>query len=464
MDCIVLAAGRSKRMKSRLTKVLHTIAGRPLLHYPVRAALDAGASRIIVVCSVDSVATIKTNLDAAFGNAQIECQIQPEARGTGDAARVGLNRCNSDSVAILCGDTPLVDAENLRTLFSVLEEKKASLVVQSCVVQEPGSYGRIVRDADQNVVAIRENSDLRDDYELGINEVNAGIYVGKRAVLAAALGRIGPNNEQGEYYLTDVVEDIAKSALVVAHRGNPDSLRGVNDRIQLEEAESIMYQRIARRHSLAGVTVRGNARVEDTVEIEPDATIEFGVSLRGRTKIESDALVEVGCIIVDSSIGRNAIIKPYSIIEKSSVGGGAQIGPFARLRPESIIEEDAHIGNFVETKKTIVHRGAKANHLSYLGDGDIGEKANVGAGTIFCNYDGFKKHKTIIGPGAFIGSDSQLVAPVTVGPGAYVASGTTVTKDVPADALAISRVKQENRPDYAARLRARLARSADKKP
>ncbi len=464
MDCIVLAAGRGTRMKSRLTKVLHTIAGRPLLHYPVRAALDAGASHVVVVCSEESMATIEANLSPAFGHAQIECRIQTEPRGTGDAARVGIERCNSDVVAILCGDTPLVDADNVRALLSELREKKASLVVQSCVVQDPGSYGRIVRNAEQNVIAIREHTDLRDDYERGVNEVNAGIYVGKREVLSAALDRISPNNRQGEYYLTDVVEDIAKFALVVARCGNPDSLRGVNDRIQLEEAESIMYQRIARRHSLAGVTIRGNARIEDSVEIEPDATIEFGVSLRGQTKIESDAVVEVGCVIVDSSIGRNAIIKPYSVIEKSSVGVGAQIGPFARLRPESIIEEDAHIGNFVETKKTVVHRGAKANHLSYLGDGDIGEKANVGAGTIFCNYDGYKKHKTIIGPRAFIGSDSQLVAPVTIGPGAYVASGTTVTKDVPADALAISRVKQENRPDYAARLRARLASSAGKKP
>jgi bifunctional UDP-N-acetylglucosamine pyrophosphorylase/glucosamine-1-phosphate N-acetyltransferase len=439
------------------------MAGRPLVHYPIKAALEAGASRVIVVCSEDSMTAIQTNLAAAFGDAQIECRIQLEARGTGDAARVGINECKSDIVAILYGDAPLVDADNLRTLRSVLEHNSASLVVQSCIMHDPGSYGRIVRNADQNVIAIREYSDLRDDYERGVNEVNAGIYVGNREVLAAALGRIGPNNEQGEYYLTDVVEDIANSTLVLAHRGNPDSLRGVNDRVQLEEAESIMYQRIARRHALAGVTIRGDARIEDAVEIEPDATIEFGVSLRGRTTILSDAVVDVGCVIVDSSIGHNASIKPYSVIEKSSVGDGAQVGPFAHLRPESTIEQDAHIGNFVETKKTIVRRGAKANHLSYLGDGDIGEKANVGAGTIFCNYDGYRKHKTVIGPRAFVGSDSQLVAPVTIGEGAYVASGTTVTKDVPDDALAISRVKQENRLGYGARLRARLAGAAGKK-
>jgi bifunctional UDP-N-acetylglucosamine pyrophosphorylase/glucosamine-1-phosphate N-acetyltransferase len=224
-----------------------------------------------------------------------------------------------------------------------------------------------------------------------------------------------------------------------------------------------MYQRIARRHSLAGVTVREGARIEDTVQIEPEAVIEFGVSLRGCTTVGAATVIEVGCVIENSNIGGGALIKPYSVIGQSSVGEGAQIGPFAHIRPGSVLEQDVRIGNFVETKKTVMRRGSKANHLSYLGDGDIGERANIGAGTIFCNYDGYKKHKTIIGSNAFIGSDSQLVAPVVVGSGAYVASGTTVTKDVPGDALAISRVKQENKPGYAIRLRARTTNASEKK-
>ena len=463
MDCIILAAGRSTRMKGRLTKVLHSIAGRPLVHYPVKAAIDAGASRAIVVCNEESLAAIQSNLVGFFGAARIECRIQPEPRGTGDAARLAIGVCTSDVVGIMCGDTPLVDADNLRTLMRELEQQQAALVVQSCIVASPDGYGRIVRNADQRVAAIREHRDLRNERERAIDEINAGIYVGRRDVLATALAHLTSNNDQREYYLTDIVEDIAVRAYVVAHVGSADSLVGVNDRVQLEQAERAMYERIARRHELAGVTVRGEARIEDGVQIEPDAVVESGASLRGSTTIGSGTVIEVGCVISDSKIGRNALIQPYTVIENSSVADGAQIGPFAHLRPGSAIEEDVHIGNFVETKKTLMRRGSKANHLSYLGDGDVGERANVGAGTIFCNYDGYQKHKTIIGANAFIGSDSQLVAPIVIGPGAYVASGTTVTRDVPSDAMAIARVKQENKQGYASMLRNRLARAANKK-
>ena len=463
MDCIVLAAGRGTRMKSRLAKVLHPIAGRPILHYPVRAALDAGASIVVVVCSEDSRSAISASLNETFGAGRVECQVQPEPRGTGDAARIGIELCSAELIGILCGDTPLIDAEVLRALIHGMDRSRAALIVQSCTVKSPEGYGRIVRDSENRMVEIREHRDLRDEKEREINEVNAGIYFGRRGDLTAALSRLVPNNDQGEYYLTDVVADIAKSSSVVAQAGNADVLIGVNDRGQLVEAEVSMYRRIALRHCLAGVTVRDGTRIEDCVQIAPDTQIESGVTLRGCTTIGEGATIDVGCVITDSSIGRNASIKPYCIIEKSSVGEAAQIGPFARLRPESIIEDAAHIGNFVETKKTIVRRGAKANHLAYLGDGDIGEGANVGAGTIFCNYDGYRKHKTFIGANAFIGSDSQLVAPVTVGAGAYVASGTTVTKDVPDGSLAISRVRQENKLDYATQLRTRLAAEAGKK-
>ncbi len=463
MDCIILAAGRSTRMKGRLTKVLHSIAGRPLVHYPVKAAIDAGASRAIVMCNEDSLTEVQSNLAEFFGSARIECRIQPEPRGTGDAARLAVGVCTSDVVGIMCGDTPLVDADTMRTLLRVLEQQQAALVVQSCIVANPDGYGRIVRNADLSVAAIREHRDLRNERERAIDEINAGIYVGRRDALAAALAHLTPNNDQGEYYLTDIVEDIATRAHVVAQVGSADSLVGVNDRLQLEQAERAMYERIARRHALAGVTVRGEARIEDGVQIEPDAVIESGASLRGSTTIGSGTVIEAGCVISNSKIGRNALIQPYTVIETSTVADGAQIGPFAHLRPGSCIEEDVHIGNFVETKKTLMRRGSKANHLSYLGDGDVGERTNIGAGTIFCNYDGYQKHKTIIGSNAFIGSDSQLVAPVVIGPGAYVASGTTVTKDVPSDAMAIARVKQENKPGYAAMLRNRLARATDKK-
>jgi len=460
MDCIVLAAGRSTRMKGLLTKVLHPIAGVPLVHFPVKAALEAGASKVIVVCSEETIATVQSSLQTAFGEARIECVIQAEARGTGDAVRSGIEHCTSETVGILCGDTPLVDSESLKSLWHALVRENALLAIQSCNLARPDGYGRIIRDGANRVVEIREHRDLRTDWERGLNEINSGVYVGKCSRIAAALANLKPNNDKGEYYLTDIVADIAEGALVIAQIGSPDSLLGVNDRIQLAEADRIMYRRIAERHMAAGVTVRGDARIDMNVEIGPDAIIEAGVSLRGATKVGKGTLVDVGCVVVDSTIGCNVHVQPYTVIEQSSVSDGALLGPFAHLRPGSTILEDVHIGNFVETKKTIMRRGSKANHLSYLGDGDIGEKANVGAGTIFCNYDGYNKAKTLIGKGAFIGSDSQLVAPVTIGEGAYVASGTTVTEDVPRDALAISRVRQENKEGYAIRLRERFKKSS----
>jgi bifunctional UDP-N-acetylglucosamine pyrophosphorylase/glucosamine-1-phosphate N-acetyltransferase len=278
--------------------------------------------------------------------------------------------------------------------------------------------------------------------------------------LKQAVGQLTPTNAQGEYYLTDVVAMAARAGGAVAFRGDAGALLGVNDRSQLAQAEDLLYERIAERHALNGVTVRSGAKIADPVTIEAEATIESGVCLRGSTHVEAAATIDVGCVVTDSRIGKNALLKPYTVVTASSIGPWAQVGPFAHLRPGSQIDDKAQIGNFVETKKTRVRRGAKANHLSYLGNGDIGEGANVGAGTIFCNYDGYQKHTTTIGPGAFIGSDSQFVAPVTVGKNAYVATGTTVTHDVPEDALAIGRTKQDNKEGYAPRLRGRLSAAA----
>jgi bifunctional UDP-N-acetylglucosamine pyrophosphorylase/glucosamine-1-phosphate N-acetyltransferase len=235
---------------------------------------------------------------------------------------------------------------------------------------------------------------------------------------------------------------------------------GVNDREQLRQAEEALFASIRARLGRSGVTVHGDARIDDTVTIEPGAEIEAAVRLRGATSIGTGAFIDVGSVVTDATIGARAVLKPYSIIGQSSVGDAAQIGPFSHLRPDSVIEAEAHIGNFVETKKTRVRRGAKANHLAYLGDGDVGERANVGAGTIFCNYDGFQKHRTTIGADAFVGSDSQLVAPVSVGQGAYVASGSSITEDVPDGALAIARARQTNKLDYAAPLKAKLEAAA----
>jgi bifunctional UDP-N-acetylglucosamine pyrophosphorylase / glucosamine-1-phosphate N-acetyltransferase len=344
MDFIVLAAGRGTRMKSRLNKVLHVIAGRPLVYFPVRAALDAGASRVIVVCSEEGRAEIQACLDGAFGAGRATCRVQAEPRGTGDAARVGIESCTTDLVGILCGDTPLVSFDILKDLLGSLEQRQATLVVQSCSVEQPHGYGRIVRDADGIVLGIREHRDLRSDAERAIHEVNAGIYVGKREALVAALSRIEPVNDQAEYYLTDVVADLARSAEVIARLGNPQALVGVNDRAQLVEAEAVLYDRIARRHALAGVTVRPGARIDDAVQIEADTVVESGACLRGNTQVGSGNLIEVGCVIVDSKIGDDNRIEPHCVVERSAIGHRTKIGPFAHLRSGSVVEDGAQIG------------------------------------------------------------------------------------------------------------------------
>lgn len=461
LTAIVLAAGQGTRMKSNLQKVLHAVAGRPLVYYPVRAALDAGAERIVVVTSLQNRSDVDSHLVSAFGRRTIECAVQDPPRGTGDAARVGLERVDADRTLVLYGDTPLLRADDLSKLLATLDRHGSlPLVLMTCLPDEPFGYGRVLRDAEGRVREVREERDLESDEQRSVREVNAGVYAARTAFLRDAVGRVQPTNAQGEYYLTDAVAIAAQHGGALAVRGDSSALVGVNDRAQLAHAEALLYVRIAERHARNGVTVRLGARIEEPVVIEPDATIEAGACLRGTTYIASGATVDVGCVVTDSRIGQNAVLKPYSVVTGSTVGEWAQIGPFAHLRPGSEIEDKAHIGNFVETKKTRVRKGAKANHLAYLGDGDIGEGANIGAGTIFCNYDGYQKHKTVIGPGAFIGSDSQIVAPVTIGKDAYVATGTTVTRDVPEDALAIARIRQENKEGYSPRLRARMAAAA----
>jgi bifunctional UDP-N-acetylglucosamine pyrophosphorylase/glucosamine-1-phosphate N-acetyltransferase len=446
-------------MKSRLPKMLHPAAGRPLVHYPIQAAFTAGAERVVVVTSPDCKALIDAHAAAAFVPGAVSSVVQDPPRGTGEAARIGLESLASPSgrLLVLCGDTPLLDPADLSELLRSLDTEGVALAMLSCDLEDPRGYGRVLRDARGHVVEIREDRDLEPERRSSEKEVNAGVYAMAADTLRSGLSTLRADNAQGEYYLTDVVAYAAKTARVVAVKGNADALVGVNDRVQLADAEALLIERIADRHRLAGVTVRAGARIDDTVEIGQDARIEAGVELRGKTSVGPGATIDAGCIVTDSTIGESALVLPYSVMNESTVGPRTLIGPFARLRPGSIIEEEAHVGNFVETKKTRLRRGAKANHLSYLGDGDIGEGANIGAGTIFCNYDGFTKQPTIIGEGAFIGSDSQLVAPVTVGKGAYVATGTTVTRDVPDDALALSRVKQENKEGYASRLKSRLA-------
>lgn len=459
---IVLAAGLGKRMKSALPKVLHPVAGRPLLSYPLTACVELGVCKVVVVVSRAAESDIQRYLETS-GFPQLSMVVQDPPLGTGDAVRAALPEVDTPNVVIVCGDTPLLSAENLVEVRKQLESPtEAKLAVLSCRLPDPVGYGRILRGSNAEVIEIKEDRDLSDAEERAVKEVNAGVYAARTEALSRAISTLRPANAQGEYYLTDVVKTLAAEARVSAIEGQSDNLIGVNDLEQLEQAEQLLYRAIRRHHRLAGATVRGDAKIDALVVIEPDAVIESGVCLRGRSVVRRGAHIDVGCVVEDCEIGEQAQIKPYCVMSRSSVGKACEIGPFARLRPESVIEDDARIGNFVETKKTRLRRGAKANHLSYLGDGDVGEKSNIGAGTIFCNYDGYGKHPTVIEAGAFIGSDSQLVAPVRIGKNAFVASGTTVTEDVPEDSLALGRVKQVNKVGYAPRLHARLAQAAGK--
>jgi bifunctional UDP-N-acetylglucosamine pyrophosphorylase/glucosamine-1-phosphate N-acetyltransferase len=461
LTALVLAAGQGTRMKSQLPKVLHPLAGRPLIYYAVRAAFDAGAARAVIVTS--GRGELESELGRHFAAAQLSFAVQSPARGTGDAARIGLELVSSERVLIVYGDTPLLRASDLAGLVASLAASDGpALSLLSCELAEPAGYGRVLRNVSGQVLEVREDRDLRSPLERAVREVNAGVYAANTESLREAVARLSPDNAQGEYYLTDVVRLLGEgrcSALL----GDGDALLGVNDRAQLRAAELRMFERIRRRHALSGVTIRGDVCIDDAVSLAEDVVIETGARLRGKTRVGRGASIDVGCVLDDVEIGEYAVIKPYSVITASEVGEKAQIGPFSHLRPESCIEERAHVGNFVETKKTRVRKGAKANHLAYLGDGDIGENANVGAGVIFCNYDGYQKHRTVIGEGAFVGSDSQLIAPVTIGKGAYVATGSSVTGDVPDDALAIGRARQENKPGYAPKLRARLQAARDAK-
>ncbi len=458
ITAVVLAAGKGTRMKSATPKVLHAIAGRPMIHYPVRAALEAGAERVVVVVG-HGRDRVESYLRQTFAE-RVKIVIQEEQRGTGHAVLMALPALGVPSgarVLVLSGDTPLLRGDDLRALLTAAEgDARSMLAMLTTSIPDATGYGRILRE-NGHVVAIREHKDC-SEAQKKIREFNPAVYAIDHAFLAAELPKLTPNNAAGELYLTDLVTTAALFGGVVDRVADASSLEGINDRAQLAELDRRMLLAIARQHQLAGVTIREPASVEihDGVTLGQDAVIERNVVLRGRTTIGEHAVVDVGCVLTDVAVAAYAHLKPYSIGTDAKIGEKAQIGPFSHLRPASDVGEDAHVGNFVELKKTRLGKGSKANHLAYLGDGEVGEGVNVGAGTIFCNYDGFKKHVTILEDGAFIGSDSQLVAPIRVGKGAYVATGTTLTRDVPAGALAISRTKQENKEGYAERLKTRL--------
>ena len=459
---VILAAGMGTRMRSASPKVLHPICGRSLASWCVQAALDAGVSRCVVVVG-HAREEVEADLRGRFGD-KVSFALQQEQRGTGHAAASALPELegHEGKVLITYGDCPLVPSSVLRELIEVSKGHHLALVTAH--LDDPTGYGRILRSTGV-VTGIREERDC-NPAERALTEVNPGIYCVDAPFLRQSVELLRDDNDQGELYLTDLVGIAAARGDVATTLGDMTTLQGVNDRWELSHAASTMRLRLLESFARAGVGLvdPSSTHIDADCAVAADAWIAPGVQLRGRCRVEAGARIDVGCVLNDVVVEAGANLLPYTVATDARIGPGAQVGPFAHLRPKTDLGEDTKVGNFCETKKTTVGKGSKVNHLAYVGDGQIGEGVNVGAGVIFCNYDGVQKHTTVLEDGVFIGSDSQLVAPLTVGKGAYIASGSTVTKDVPPDALAVSRVRQSNKEGYASKLRERFKSDKKKSP
>ena len=461
LHVVILAAGKGTRMKSSRPKVLHALAGRPIIEHVLRTvdALRADSTVVVIGHGADAVRA------ALAARPSLQFAVQSPQLGTGHAllqAEPALAG-KSGTVLLIYADVPLLQASTLSRLIEHHRSMKAAATVLTTELAEPYGYGRIVRDSSGRIARIVEERDASGT-ERAIREINSGIYCFDAAPLFAALRDLAADNAQGEYYLTDLVASYRKQQRTVEtlQLDSAAELRGVNSRVDLSELGAVLRARKNQDVMVGGVTLEDAAStyIDADVTIGADTVIGPGVVLQGSTSIGERCQIQAGSRISNSAIADDVTILDHSIIVDSQVGAGAKIGPFSHLRPASVVGPEAHIGNFVELKKTTLGAKSKANHLAYLGDSTIGERVNIGAGTITCNYDGVEKHPTTIEDGVFIGSDSQLVAPVRIGANSYVAAGSSITKDVPADALAVARGRQENKPGWAAKRRARQAKGS----
>lgn len=446
---IILAAGQSKRIQSKHPKVLHRICGLPLLEFPLRLAATLKAKPVVVVVPK------KPNpiSDYLSDHKSVRQVVQTEALGTGHAVAQAESALRGffGTVLILSGDVPLLRLETLRAFVTQVTQQKRVLGLLTTHVPNPTGYGRIVRDVSGQITAIVEEKEA-DESVRTLTEINPAIYCVQKSWLFAALKKLKRHTTSGEYYLTDIIaEAVAQGESIESGLiENFQECLGVNTRAELAAAQSILQQKIIEGWLSKGVSFVDprNTTVDADVQIGPETLIHPNVSLRGQTRIGKNCVMDVGVVLTDTVVADEVVIKPYSVLESSRVGFQSQIGPFARLRPGATLKSGVRVGNFVEIKKSLLEKGVKINHLSYIGDASIGSGTNVGCGTITCNYDGAQKHRTVIGSGVFVGSDVQFVAPIKVGQGAVIGAGSTITENVPAKALALARSRQVNKKSW----------------
>jgi bifunctional UDP-N-acetylglucosamine pyrophosphorylase/glucosamine-1-phosphate N-acetyltransferase len=453
---VILAAGKGTRMRSELAKVLHRAGGRPMIEHVVRACQPLKPAQILAVVGhqADEVAAVVEELDA-------QTVVQQPQRGTGHAVQVARRamRKSAKLALVVPGDTPLLRAATLAALLDTHRRGEAAATILTAEMDDPSGYGRIVRDAEGRVQAIVEESAATPE-QRAIREVNSSIYCFTLEKLWPCLNALRPNNAHRELYLTDGIALLRErnERVLAQTAADAEQILGCNTRAQLADADRILRARKADELMDTGVTIYlpETVVIDPEVTAGPDTVIEPCVQLLGKTRLGARCRVQTGSVLRDTRLDDDATVLAHSILDNSRLGEKASVGPFSRLRPGSDVRAGAHLGNFVEMKNSVIHEGSKAMHLTYLGDSAIGRNSNIGAGTITCNYDGVAKYKTTIGNRVFIGSDVALVAPVRVGDGAYVAAGSTITHNVPADAMAIARGRQENKPGWAAKRRLAL--------